>query len=852
MEFLSSMLKSGIKVLVLLIMFVLTISMANRIHQYEVTGGELLVNRSFDSDLKSWHKVGDVTTVLDESQRVVQLKSEQSQKIVSIKQTLENIQKGSLVRFVATMKTQDISKGNQAWQVARIIFVAIDENGQSLFNATHALTVRTGTTDWTDASKVFSANSNTSKYSVEIQLVNVTGTAWVKDISLRSVEETRYYRLFHSATVFLWVMVLLWFLASYWSKFCISKRGIVIIVMVILALLGTLTPADLKHDVIDAMKLFMPWIEGEPIFSRVGHFLVYSVISIAVFWKIQSGRLLLTFIGLLILFAMATEILQYLVEGRTPRISDFYVDASGIILGLFISRFFLPRRIHKIHSNISLTEKALSATKWNYLGTVGRIFSQTFAVIILARLLGPEAFGQFAILLLITGVSSIIVDMGLGNALAQKDSLTDEESNTAFSYVVLFSVVFGIFIYLWADFIAKWFDSVELVTVVEGGVYYLLFFSIGIVPSALLKRNLRMKEVQIAQLFSYILGFLFIGLGCALLGVGALSLIYAFIIQAVTYSFLVFWFSGFRPKFKFVKINKLRQFANKVILINLSNWMTENMDNFLIGKLFSMNALGIYSVSYNLLRTPTNHIVVTLQAVLFSTAARSQNDPEKMKKPYLAVISLVALICFPVFLGAACVAKSVVLGLYGEKWVEAISIFVPLALAMPFHALLAVTGPVISGLGEIHREVIVQFWVAVFFIFSIVAASYISMQAVGWAVFITYFFRFFWLAHQANQVFCLKWRDMVGSIRAGLIIASITCLILLLSDWVWNYFYFRASVRLISNIIVGGVTVFFVVNFTRSWLFSEDMKWILDKLRSRLPRSMRWIENYLFPSPHTE
>ena len=103
------------------------------------------------------------------------------------------------------------------------------------------------------------------------------------------------------------------------------------------------------------------------------------------------------------------------------------------------------------HSNKSLTEKALSATKWNYLGTVGRILAQTIAVIILARLLGPEAFGLFAIAILITGISSIVIDMGLGSALIQKNSLTDEEKYAAFGYVTFSSIVMAIFIYLSAS-----------------------------------------------------------------------------------------------------------------------------------------------------------------------------------------------------------------------------------------------------------------------------------------------------------------------------------------------------------------------------------------------------------------
>ena len=97
-----------------------------------------------------------------------------------------------------------------------------------------------------------------------------------------------------------------------------------------------------KHTLVEPVKSLFPWVDGEAVLFRIGHFLVYSMLSVVVVWKAQPGLPVIASIGLLVLFAMATEILQYRVDGRTPRISDFFVDVSGMALGLFIFRVFSP------------------------------------------------------------------------------------------------------------------------------------------------------------------------------------------------------------------------------------------------------------------------------------------------------------------------------------------------------------------------------------------------------------------------------------------------------------------------------------------------------------------------------
>lgn len=336
---------AGFKVMVVFMLLWLTILLSNVINQYEVSGDELLTNRVFDNKLDGWQSAGDVAAISIDSQSTIRLTSKNNKKIVSIKQTLENIPKGQFVRLSGVMKVKNVGRGGEIWQAARIIFVAVDAEGRSMYNVPHVLVMLNGTADWEFYSKVFVAVSHAVRYYVEVQLVNVTGVMWVKDLSLLPVKETLSFRLFQSASVLLWLVVTIWILAPYRREIFTSKGNVLILLMLIAALFASLASTDLKHGFIELLKPFLPWVEDEAMIFRVGHFLAYSLISVAVFWAVKakrSSRAVIICFCLLVIFSMLTEVLQYLVDGRTPRISDFFVDVFGVISGFIILYILSP------------------------------------------------------------------------------------------------------------------------------------------------------------------------------------------------------------------------------------------------------------------------------------------------------------------------------------------------------------------------------------------------------------------------------------------------------------------------------------------------------------------------------
>jgi O-antigen/teichoic acid export membrane protein len=431
----------------------------------------------------------------------------------------------------------------------------------------------------------------------------------------------------------------------------------------------------------------------------------------------------------------------------------------------------------------SLTDRSLRAVKWNYVGVSARILSQLVAQITLARLLGPEPFGLFAAAFLLISVGGIFVEMGLGSALVQSKQLTEDDVCFVFTRVLVVGSGGTVAVFALAEVIGWFFANSSLVPVIQGVAPVLLLQALGVVSQSLLRRDLNFKAIQVAQVSAYSIGFIGVGVGMALLGAGVWSLVVASIAQAVVAAIIMYVQTRHSVTLRLSGRDlKLSGFGIRVLICSITNWIIENVDKLLVGKILGVQALGLYSVSYYFVRTPANHLMTTLQAVLLATCARDQNNVPSLQRAYLTVIAGVALMAFPVFAGVATVSDTVVDALFGRRWVEAGPVLLPLALSMIVHT--AMTGSVILwATDRVQKETRVQGWVAIAFVPVLMVAAQSSLIVVAWAVFFVYVLRATWLAGVILRSLDLSWWQFYSAVKGGIVLAVLVSAIL----WGLNY-----------------------------------------------------------------
>ncbi len=492
-----------------------------------------------------------------------------------------------------------------------------------------------------------------------------------------------------------------------------------------------------------------------------------------------------------------------------------------------------------------LVSRTIGAIKWGYFGISLRIVLQMASQIALTRLLGPEAFGVVAAAVLVVLIAGIFAEMGLSIAIVQAERFESQDIRCAFSRAIMSTLVVIAVILASADLIAVVFENPRVAPVLRWMTLALVFQVLGAVSLGLLKRRFDMKSVQIAHLTSYLIGYFLVGITCAWFGAGEWSLVAAWVSQTFVASVIQFARAphDVRPTLRSGNA-PLTGFGLRVTVANLANWSIENIDSAMVGRAFGTTTLGAYSIAYNLVRTPVNHIVFSLQQVLQPFIARSRDDSQMMRKAYLSLVWMVALVTMPMFFGLGVLAPTVIEALYGVAWLEAAPILVPLAFAMPMQALQAVGGPVLWGSGNIVREIRVSFAMVAIMVVILGFASGFTAVVMAWGVFVAYLIRSLWVTACAARIVGSSVQEVLSMLVGGLIVGSLVAAVL----YAANVWLVRIGVppiaRLATAIIVGALLLPTVIVVLARAVIPSELSDILRNLVRRLPvRIQPWCES---------
>ena len=367
--------------------------------------------------------------------------------------------------------------------------------------------------------------------------------------------------------------------------------------------------------------------------------------------------------------------------------------------------------------------------------------------------------------------------------------------------------------------------------------------ALGQTAAALLRRNLDFKRVQLAQFGSYIAGYILLGMPLAFMGMGVWSLVIAQLAQ-VSLNSVALYAMVRHPVIPYFKSSGggLFNFGMKVMVGNLGSWGIVNLDSAVIGRIFGVINLGLYSRAFNLVSNPTGVLVSSLQSVLFSVSARAQDDKPALLRTYLGILGAMGFICFPLFFAVAVIPGTVINGVYGEKWAAAIPLLVPLALAMPFSALLALGGPVMTGMGRAGQETWIQFVSLVFFVLVLWWTSRYSVEAIAWSALATYVFRFGLITAVLLKLLHGSWISVSQSLAGPLLVAGVSAGITFLADNSLSDLAMSPLLRLAVVTVAGGLAgVFMFVLLLRRRLVAKPTNWLLDHLWVRIPMARRFV-----------
>lgn len=182
-------------------------------------------------------------------------------------------------------------------------------------------------------------------------------------------------------------------------------------------------------------------------------------------------------------------------------------------------------------STPELGKSGVSAFKWSALSTGSRFVLQLVAQVILARTLGPEAYGVFAIGMVVLTFANFVSGFGFSWSLLQRAEVSDDDIRFAWTWQLIVGIATMVALYFLAPWLAHYFREARAQSVIEWLSLACLLSAAASPATYLLQRDLDFRTVGLIQVGSYAAGYVAVGVPMALLGWGTASLVAAWLVQ---------------------------------------------------------------------------------------------------------------------------------------------------------------------------------------------------------------------------------------------------------------------------------------------------------------------------------
>jgi len=223
------------------------------------------------------------------------------------------------------------------------------------------------------------------------------------------------------------------------------------------------------------------------------------------------------------------------------------------------------------------------------------------------------------------------------------------------------------------------------------------------------QKKLLFKGISFVDMSTSILSLL-VAVVLAARGFGVYSLVYSSLVQSFT-SNLVFLIMGLRKQglqfhLSFDEAKPFLKIGGFQVGGQVVNYFNRDLDILLIGKFFSPDILGGYSLAKQLVFRPAQLINPILVKVASPALALFQHDKAALKKNYLRLVNIVTTINLPTYLGIILFAPWVVTILYGEGFDDIVLLVRILSVYMIFRAIGNPVGSLVIATGRTDLEFI--------------------------------------------------------------------------------------------------------------------------------------------------
>jgi len=384
---------------------------------------------------------------------------------------------------------------------------------------------------------------------------------------------------------------------------------------------------------------------------------------------------------------------------------------------------------------------------------------------VMARLLGPDEFGLYALALPTVALVALLADGGLGNTLAIEDESSVLVWSSAFWALLFMGTGLSLAAAAFGLVLGHVTNQPRLPAMIALLSLSLVFLTVSVAPSARLVRRKNLGTGAGIDLSSTIIGAI-IAVTMAWYGAGAWSLAVQYVavfgIRALLLNAVAFHFP--EAKFSFSALRPHLASGGIMIASRMSEYAGKVTETFLVDRIFGTALLGNYTFGNQVSKFVTDAAANVIWSALYVQAL--SGSKEAIIILHRRLCRLLGITLFPSMFLAAVAAPELVSLFLGPKWVHLsflLRVFFPL---YSFSVICSQTAPILLAYGRFD----IFFWcmaaVSVGRVVAILLGFWIGFAGATYAVaFVTILFCIAMLVFSTKPTGCQPIPMLLGLIR---------------------------------------------------------------------------------------
>lgn len=404
------------------------------------------------------------------------------------------------------------------------------------------------------------------------------------------------------------------------------------------------------------------------------------------------------------------------------------------------------------------TSTAIKGISWmSSFRIVTRVLS-FLKIIVLARVLTPSQFGIFGIASLVLAFLEMVTETGINIFLIQTKKDINEYINSAWVISIIRGIMICLIIIALSPLISLFFRTQEAQSVVL--LISLVALIRGFINPSVVKLQ---KDLQFHKEFWFRSAIFFfdavVSIVLALITQSVYSLIWGQIAGALLELFLSFVLFKPYPNFKCSRfqILEILHHGKWVTAYGIFNYIAQEGDNIVVGRLIGPSALGIYQMAYKVAILPISEVTDVVSKVVFPVYTKIENDRKRLKRAFKKSTLIISITTITIGIVIFLFPREITLLLLGPKWVAAAEVLRILAFYGVLRAISGSASALLLAVGKqqyVTAMTFVRFAVLALTIYPLV--KIMGLEGAAYAALLSVLFEIPVISYFIVRVFRIK------------------------------------------------------------------------------------------------